>query len=227
VGDLARRADAEVIGVAGGDGSLASVAAVAIERGLPFFCVPWGTRNHFASDAGLDTGDPLAALQALEVPSERRVDVGRLGERVFLNNVSLGIYARVVHRRERGRRRGDSLARMRALLRSLPDRRRSERFVVDGQPLRASVLLVANNEYSLDLLSLGARERLDEGVLAIYAARGLRRLDWTERRAERVRIESAFRRLRAAVDGEPAVLTPPLELRTDPGALRLLVPAAS
>jgi diacylglycerol kinase family enzyme len=225
VGDLARRADADVIGMAGGDGSLASVAAVAIERDLPFLCVPWGTRNHFASDAGLDTRDPLAALAALDAPSERRVDVGRVGERVFLNNVSLGIYARVVHRRERRRRRGESLARLRALLRSLPDRRRIEEFVLDGQPLRASVVLVANNEYRLDLWSLGERERLDEGMLAIYAARGLRRLEWTERRAERVLIDSPFARLRAAIDGEPAVLTPPLELRTDPRALRLLVPA--
>jgi diacylglycerol kinase family enzyme len=224
--ELVREADADVLGMAGGDGSLGVVAAAAIERDVPFLCVPWGTRNHFAGDAGLDIDDPLGALEPLRGGRERRVDVGRVGDRVFLNNVSLGVYARVVHRRERGRRRGEALARLRALLRSLPEHRRSERFVVDGRPVRASVLLVGNNEYRLDLLSLGERERLDEGLLTIYAARGLRRLEWTERRAERVRIESPSDRLRAALDGEPANLHPPLELRIDPGALRLLVPEA-
>jgi diacylglycerol kinase family enzyme len=142
--------------------------------------------------------------------------------------VSLGLYARVVHRRERGRRRREVLARIRALLRSLPDHRRLERFVVDGQPLRASVLLVANNRYRLDLLSLGERDRLDEGVLAIYAARGLRRLQWDERRAEHVRVESPRRRrIRAAVDGEPTLLESPIELRIEPAALRVLVPGSN
>ena len=224
--ELAERAEADVLGMAGGDGSLGVVAAAAIARDVPFLCVPFGTRNHFAGDAGLDTRDPLAALAALQDGVERRVDVGRAGDRVFLNNVSLGIYARVVHRRERRRRRGEALARLRALARSLPDHRRVEQFVVDGRPVRASVLLIANNEYRLELWALGERERLDEGVLAVYAARGLRRLEWTERRAPSVRIESRSRRLRAAVDGEPAVLVPPLELRADPGALRLLVPRA-
>lgn len=221
---LARDAEADVLGMAGGDGSLGVVAGVAIERDLPFLCVPWGTRNHFAGDVGLDTDDPLGVLESLRAGRERRIDVGRVGDRVFLNNVSLGVYARVVHRRERGRRRGETLARLRALVRSLPDHGRIEELIVDGRPVRASVLLVANNEYRLDPLSLGERERLDEGVLAIYAARGLRRLEWTERRARQVRIESPNDRLRAALDGEPVTLHSPLELRVDPGALRLLVP---
>jgi diacylglycerol kinase family enzyme len=42
------------IGVAGGDGSLGLVAEVALERDLPFVCIPFGTRNHFARDIGLD-----------------------------------------------------------------------------------------------------------------------------------------------------------------------------
>lgn len=222
--ELARDASVDVLGMAGGDGSLGVVAAVAIERDLPFVCVPWGTRNHFAGDAGLDTDEPLQALAAFSRGVERRVDVGRIGERIFLNNVSLGVYARLVHRREQGRRRGRVFARLRALLRSLAQDHRIEEFAVDGKPLRASVLLVANNEYRLDLFSLGERERLDDGLLAIYAARGLRRLEWTERRAESVLVESARRHIRVAVDGEPEILESPLELRIDAGALRLLVP---
>ena len=84
-------------------------------------------------------------------------------------------------------------------------------------------MLVANNEYVDALTSLGERKRLDGGVLALYAARGLRRLHWTERTAQRFRIEAGHP-MHAAVDGEPAVLESPLELRVDPRALRLLVP---
>ena len=221
--ELARSTDADVLGMAGGDGSLGAVAQVAIERDLPFVCIPWGTRNHFAIDAGLPADDPLAAVAAFD-GTERRVDVGRVGDRVFLNNVSLGVYARLVHRRERRRRRNETLARLRALATSVwQDRRWTRRLRIDGQPVTASVVLVANNEYLEELTSLGERERLDGGVLALYAARGVRRLHWTERTAQKFRIESD-RPLQAAVDGEPEVLASPLELRVDPGALRLLVP---
>ncbi|MBA3374273.1 MAG: hypothetical protein H0U00_00380 [Actinobacteria bacterium] len=223
--ELARQAGEGVLGMAGGDGSLGAVAQVAIERDLPFVCIPWGTRNHFALDVGLDAGDPLAALTAFREGVERRIDVGRVGERVFLNNVSLGVYARLVHRRERRRQRGETFARLRALVISLNDRRRTEPFVVDGLPLRASVVLVANNEYCLDLFSIGERDRVDEGTLAVYAAHGLRRLRWTERKSASVRIETRSTPAHAAVDGEPALLDSPLELRIEPRALRLLMPA--
>jgi len=222
--ELARQADEEVLGMAGGDGSLGAVAQVAIDRDLPFVCVPWGTRNHFAIDVGLDADDPLSTLAAFGDGVERRIDVGRVGEQLFLNNVSLGVYARLVHRRERRLQRGETFARLRALLISLKDRRRTERFVVDGQPLRASAVLVANNEYRVDLFSIGARERVDEGVLTIYAAHGLRRLRWTERKTASVKIETRRDPTHAAIDGEPALLDSPLELRIEPGALRLLVP---
>src|SRR2546430_1565616 len=87
---LASSADADALGVAGGDGSLAQVAAVAVERGLPFVCVPVGTRNHFARDIGLDRHDWREALSAFGSHRERRVDVGRVDGRLFLNNVSFG-----------------------------------------------------------------------------------------------------------------------------------------
>ena len=78
---------------------------VAIEQDLPFVCIPFGTRNHFARDLGLDRDDPLGRARRVRRGDERRVDVGRVGDRLFLNNVSLGLYARLVHRREHHRRR--------------------------------------------------------------------------------------------------------------------------
>jgi diacylglycerol kinase family enzyme len=220
---LARDTAAGALGMAGGDGSLAVVAAVAIERGLPFVCVPFGTRNHFARDLGLDRDDPVAALGAFADGAERRVDVGRVNERLFLNNVSLGVYAHLVHRRERHRRRRNALARLRAL-EAVVRHRHVVGMTIDGEPVHARVVLVSNNRYELSVLSLGERERLDEGLLHVYAARGLVRSDWEERSCERVTIDAPSHRVRAAVDGEPEVLRTPLELRVEPQALRVLVP---
>jgi diacylglycerol kinase family enzyme len=222
--ELAAASGAEILGIAGGDGSLAPVAAVAVERDVPFVCVPFGTRNHFARDAGLDRNDPIAALAAFADGEERRVDVGRVNGHAFLNNVSLGLYARLVHRREEHRRRRDAFARLRALLLTLRDRGRSQRFVVDGRQLSARVVLVANNDYLLDVFSIGERERLDEGRLHLYVPQGLRRVTWEERSCTELRIDSGPPRLRAAIDGEPVELEPPLDFRIEPGALRLLVP---
>ena len=221
---VARGAEADAIGMAGGDGSLAPVAAVAIERELPFVCIPFGTRNHFARDLGLDRDDPLAALDAF-AGTERQVDVGRVNGRPFLNNVSLGMYAQLVHEREGHRRRRETLARARALLIAL--RHLSTRGLsVDGEPIECRILLVSNNDYALDLLSIGERERLDEGLLHLYAGSGILRARWTERAGERFTVDARGGSLRAAIDGEPARLRTPLEFQVEPGALRVLVPPA-
>jgi diacylglycerol kinase family enzyme len=223
---LARAAGADVLGMAGGDGSLGAVAEVAIEQDIPFVVVPFGTRNHFARDLGLDRDDSLATLAAFDAGVERRVDVGRAGDRLFLNNVSLGLYARLVHRREHHRRRRDALARLRALALTLKDRRRRQRFTIDGRTVRARVVLVANNHYSLDLLSLGERERLDDGLLHLYVPHGFRRPTWDEETCSELEIGSPLPRIRAAVDGEPVELDSPVSFRIEPQALRVLVPRA-
>ncbi len=220
---VARGAGGGPLGMAGGDGSLAVVAGVAIELGLPFVCVPFGTRNHFARDLGLDRDDPVGALEAFATGVERRVDIGRVNERLFLNNVSLGVYAHLVHRREHHRRRRDTLARLRALG-AVARHRHGIGLTIDGEPVQAPVVLVANNAYELSVLSLGERERLDEGLLHVYAPRGLLRADWEERSREQVTIDTAAHRVRAAVDGEPESLETPLDFRVEPRALRVLVP---
>jgi diacylglycerol kinase family enzyme len=225
VAALAREAaDADALGMAGGDGSLGAVAEAAIERGLPFVCIPFGTRNHFARDLGLDRDDPLGALAAFGSDDEQRIDIGRIGDRVFLNNVSFGVYARLVYRRESHRRRREALARLRALWLSLRDRH-PEPLVVDGERVNARIVLVANNAYELDLFTLGERARLDEGNLHAYLAEGWLPRDWDERVADSFQIEHARDGLLlAAVDGEPSEHDSPVELRIDPRALRVLMP---
>jgi diacylglycerol kinase family enzyme len=216
--EAARSASADALGMAGGDGSLAAVAEVAIERGAAFVCIPFGTRNHFARDLGLDRDDPVGALRAFG-GVERQIDVGRAAERLFLNNVSLGLYARLVHRREHHRRRRELFARMRAWTIVLTHREPLG-ITIDGRSVESRLVLVANNAYALELPSVGARERLDEGKLHVYVPDG----DPPERSGGRFVVDAAAGRLEAAIDGEPDVLATPVEFRIEPRALRVLLP---
>jgi diacylglycerol kinase family enzyme len=222
VAEIARSAPEGPLGMAGGDGSLAAVAEVALERDLTLVVIPFGTRNHLARDLGLDRDDPLGALESFS-GQERRIDVGRANGRLFLNNVSLGVYARLVHRREHHRRRRAVLARLRAfaLLAQQPG---ALGLRIDGEPVSARVVLVANNAYTLDLFSLGERERLDEGLLHLYSAEGLLPGKWDERTGERFEVDSRTGWLRAAIDGEPERLDTPIEFTVEPHALRVLLP---
>jgi len=222
VAALARAAATDALGIAGGDGSLAEVATVALERDLPFVCIPFGTRNHFARDLGLDRDDPLAAL-ACFAGSERRIDVGRVNGRIFLNNLSLGLYADLVHRREHHRRRGELLAGLRALKR-LPRDHRRLRARIDGEVVEARILLLANNGYELRLFEVGERSSLTEGRLHLYSTRGFLPTTWAERSGQRFAISLDERDVVAAADGEPIELRSPLEIECLPLALRVLVP---
>jgi diacylglycerol kinase family enzyme len=144
---------------------------------------------------------------------------------LFLNNVTLGLYAQLVHHRESHRRRRNAFAQLRALL-LLARNRENVGLSVDGEPVEAQLALVANNNYTLELFSIGERERLDEGRLHVYLARGWRPDTWDEQAHERLTIDAVAPRLRAAVDGEPTALETPLEFSIEPRALRVLVPAS-
>ena len=216
--DIARKAAHGPLGMAGGDGSLSAVTDVAIERGVPFVVVPFGTFNHFARDLRLDRGDPLAGLRGFS-GHERTVDVARVNGRLFLNNVSLGLYARLVHRSEGGK----ALARMKAL--ALLLRRPSGLGVtVDGRNVHARVVVVSNNHYDLDALRIGERERLDEGALYLYIAHGWLPTTWEEQRRTTFSVGSRAGRLEAAIDGEATELETPLRFEVEPAALRVLLP---
>lgn len=236
---------ADVIGMAGGDGSQALVADVARSHDVAFVCVPAGTRNHFALDLGLDRADVAAALDAYGDAVERRVDLALLGDRVFVNNASLGVYATVVQSQSY---RDGKLATTAQVLPDLlgPGAPRLDlRFPgSDGEPAPpADVVLVSNGAYRLESLSgFGTRERLDAGVLGIVAvavgnARDLSLLlaaeasghvdrfrgyrSWTTPELE---IDSADPLIDVGVDGEALRLPPPLRFSSLPGALRVRTP---
>lgn len=233
-GDLAQiaqdavAAGADCIGMAGGDGSLAVVAEVAMEHDLPFVCIPAGTRNHFAMDLGLNRSDLRSGLDAFGAASERRVDVGRVNDRLFLNNVSVGAYGQIVASSEyRDNKLGTTMSRIPDLVG--PDAEALDLQFVDGDEAEhesAVVIHVSNNTYDFGPLSLGGRASMSDGLLGIVAlvqpdsVTTPPLLRWEAANFDLNSSES----IAAGVDGEYALLEPPLKFRIDPMALRLRVP---
>jgi diacylglycerol kinase family enzyme len=235
---------ADVIGMAGGDGSQALIATVASRHGIPHVVVPAGTRNHFALDLGLDRDDVVGALDAFAEAVERTIDLATVNGRVFVNNASLGLYAKIVQSPEYR----DAKLRTAAAL--LPDL-----IGPDAQPLdlrytgpdgtaheTADMVLVSNNAYQLDDLSgRGTRERIDRGLLGVVTARiegtraaeqlvalnvvgQIRRFSgWREWTAPRFRIDSGGP-VEIGIDGEAMTLDPPLVFESLPAALRVRLP---
>jgi diacylglycerol kinase family enzyme len=247
---LARRAvtdGADVIGMAGGDGSQALVAGVAMEHDVAHVCVPAGTRNHFALDLGLDRDDVVGALDAFIDGIERRIDLARLNDRIFVNNASLGIYARVVQ--------SDAYrdAKLRTWRQMLPEIVGREATCCDldfDVPHAkdwndASLVIVSNNPYQLRRFrGAGTRPSLDTGQLGIFTTRArgaaaVAKLVTLGTIAQHRRFGSvrqwasldfevrANAPVAVGLDGEALVLTPPLRFVSLPGALRVRVPRNS
>ena len=231
-GALDRGADA--LAMAGGDGSQAIVAAIAAERGLPYACVPAGTRNHFALDLGVDRDDVVGALDAFVDGGERIVDLAEVNGRVFVNNVSLGLYAEAVQRE------GYRDAKLRTLLDTVPDvlgpggERVDMRWAGPGGRTHdaGAAVLVSNNRYRLGrAVGSGTRPRIDDGLLGITVfgapsgrgeeGRSLQR-PWREWSAPDFEVD-ADRPLPAGIDGEALVLDPPLRFQIRPGVLRVRI----
>jgi diacylglycerol kinase family enzyme len=224
---------ADALAMAGGDGSQAVVAAIAAERDLPYACIPAGTRNHFALDLGVDREDVVGALDAFVDGGERIVDLAEVNGRIFVNNVSLGLYATAVQ--EESYR----AAKIRTLLSTAPDvlgpagTPPDLRWTGPYGELHGSgrAMLISNNPYRLgSVMSSGTRPRIDDGRLGIVAVglpvRGLRRLLprrlWTEWSAREFEVGSAGP-VPSAIDGEAVTLTAPLRFRSVPGALRVRI----
>jgi diacylglycerol kinase family enzyme len=240
VGVLARQAlasGADLLGVAGGDGTQAIVAAVAAAHGVPFMVISAGTRNHFAMDLGLDRDDPSTCLDALADGVEIRVDMGLVGDRTFVNNASFGAYASVV---QSPAYRDDKTA---TTLDLLPDllvghqgphlRLEAGSAVVNG----SQAVLVSNNPYAAnDVAGLGRRDRLDTGVLGVIAVtvsgamdaasliRGRRSRVLTLVAAREVTINADAPIIPVGVDGEALTMPTPVRCTIRPGALRVRVP---
>ena len=226
---VARGADG--LAMAGGDGSQAVVAAIAAELDLPYACVPAGTRNHFALDLGVDRDDVVGALDAFVDGGEHRVDLADVNGRVFVNNVSLGLYADAVQRE------GYRDAKLRTLLDTVPEVLGPEGSGLDlrwtgpdGHEHRSgAAILVSNNRYRLGrAVGSGTRPRIDDGLLGITvvgaptgggSGGSLPQRPWREWTAPVFEVESDDP-VPAGIDGEAAMLEAPLRFRIHPHVLR-------
>jgi diacylglycerol kinase family enzyme len=235
----------DCLGMAGGDGSQALVAEIAIEHDLPFVCVSAGTRNHFAMDLGLDVDDPRDSVRAFRDAIERRVDYATVNGRLFVNNVSLGVYAQIVHD---DAYRDAKVQTTRDLLPEILGRQAEPydlHFTTpDGRQIDGAILLmVSNNPYVLGASPDNAhRRRLDTGRLGVFAvttrtgtaaarlltatAIGARRHSafWHEFTEGTFEVRSGSATVPAGVDGEACDLDAPLRFEAHPGGLTLLVP---
>jgi diacylglycerol kinase family enzyme len=236
--ELVRRAiadGADALAMAGGDGSQAIVAGVAAELDLPYACIPAGTRNHFALDLGVDREDVVGALDAFVDGGERRVDLAEVNGRVFVNNVSLGLYADAVQRA------GYRDAKLRTLLDTVPDVLGPEGDGLDlawrgpgGHEHHSGVaVLVSNNRYRLGRpIGSGTRPRIDDGLLGVTVVSSpTSRLGraiqhpWREWSAPDFEVDSD-RPVPAGIDGEAVTLNPPLRFRIRPSVLRVRIARA-
>jgi diacylglycerol kinase family enzyme len=246
--ELAQRAvmdGADVIGMAGGDGSQALVATVAMQHDVAHVCVPAGTRNHLALDLGLDRDDVVGALDAFTDGVERRIDLASLNERIFVNNASLGVYARVVQSDEY---RDAKLTTWKRMLPDMVGQDTTADCVLRFETPHtkdwcdAALVIVSNNPYQMRRFrGVGSRPLLDTGRLGIFAARlsgaggvaklmtlgivGAHRrfggvLQWSSPEFE-VRSEAP---VAVGLDGEALTLAPPLHFVSLPGALLVRVP---
>jgi len=240
VAEVAREAvaqGADLLGVAGGDGTQALVAGIAAQHGIPFVVISAGTRNHFALDLGLNRDDPSACLGALSDGVELRVDLGMINGQVFVNNASFGAYAEVV---DTPAYRGDKLN---TTLNLLPDLLQGERGArlsarADDTEIRSpQALLVANNPYGTgDIAGLSRRARLDAGLLGVIGVkvrnvqqavdllRGRRAVGLRVLNTKMIEITADAPQIPVGVDGEALSMSTPVVCTISPGALRVWVP---
>jgi diacylglycerol kinase family enzyme len=233
----------------GGDGTVNAVASVLAGSETAFGVLPLGTLNHFARDMGI----PLALDAAVANVAQgvvKRVDVGEVNARVFLNNSSLGLYPDMVRDREKQQRRLGRGKWPAALWATIGALRRYPFLnlrlrMADGKEhvRRTPFVFIGNNDYTMAGFAIGERTRLDAGRLSLYVAQrpgrlGLLRLAWSALRGRLAQerdfdvlstvsmvIETRHKRLRVATDGEVSIMQTPLHYRIRPGALHVIAPS--
>lgn len=243
----AAESDAEIVVAGGGDGTISTVAAMAADAGKVLGVIPLGTLNHFSKDLSIPQ-NIQGAISVLADGEVRHVDAGEVNGRIFLNNSSIGLYPRIVRRRQVEQERlgkGKWSAAFSAALRVFLRRP----FIIVKIRLRNRIFIrktpfvfIGNNEYHMDLYNIGARERLDGGRLSLYFPHRGGRIgvlillvktvfgqlrqakEFETLSTESVTLRTPKPRVVTALDGETVVMDSPLEYRIRPGYLRVLVP---
>jgi len=249
--DVAKEAGVDALVAAGGDGTISTAAAAVAGTDMALGILPMGTLNHFARDAGIPT-DLRQAAEVIAGGHTKQVDLAEVNGRIFVNNSAVGLYPRMVRRREaqqehlgRGKRFAMLVASLRTLRHFSSDRLTIR---VEGrqEPIETPLLFVGNNRYAMSLMGLGKRDAIDRGELCLYAPLAKGRLRFfsvalrgiigrTDRQADFVsldgiasaEIHSRRPALLVATDGEAQTMETPLCYRIRAGALKLIVPEAA
>ncbi len=235
-----------LIVIGGGDGTLSTAAAALVDTDVTLGVLPLGTLNHFAKDQQIPL-DLADAVHTLVAGRMKRIDVGEVNGRVFINNSSLGIYPDIVRLR---RRLGFSKWIGLAAATWLVLRRGSTLSITlasdSGDRLyRTPFAFIGNNAYVVEGFDVGERKTMQTGQLSLYTSRltgrvGVFRLafrslfrrlrvdhDFDTVIARDFVIETRQRWLRVATDGEVSLQPMPLRYRSRAGALRVMVPVAT
>lgn len=243
----AAESSAGIIVAAGGDGTMNAVAGETAAAGKTLGVLPLGTLNHFAKDLNIPT-DIAAAVNVIAGGYTRSVDVGEVNGRIFLNNSSIGLYPRIVRRREveqerlgKGKWSAAFTAALKVFFRhpfvTVKIRLRNRIFI-----RRTPFVFIGNNEYHMDLYNIGSRESLDSGSLSLYFLHRGGRIgvlllliktmfgmlrqakEFETMSVEQVTLRTKKERVMTAIDGEAVVMNSPLEYRIRPEYLRVLAP---
>jgi len=244
---IAERGDPLVI-VGGGDGTVSAAASALVGTKTVLGILPLGTLNHFARDLGIPSSLEEAA-RLISSGSERRVDLGQMNERIFINNSAIGLYPLMVVDRDLQQRRLGRSKRLAMLVASLRTlwrfgHRRLTLTINEERNARVDtpLLFVGNNDYRIDLAAAGQRERLDGGELCVMVMRKKTRrgIIAASIRAlfnrshaddmvriggvERLRVSSQRSQLAVSLDGEVVRAESPLDYRIRRQALRVIAP---
>jgi len=218
--------------IAGGDGSQARVADVAIKRDVAFSCIPSGTRNHFAMDLGLDRSDPKKALAAAFDGVEFKVDVGRIAKRLFVNNVSFGVYADAIADPDYRAHKAKSIADAAAANAEHPEKGLSVTAPDGTVHDNIGMLLASNNPYQyIGAPDFAGRAALDTGLVGVIMAdrsavdpAGIKQGELKEWTTAKLTIESAEKKVPVGIDGSLHKVKAPIDVTIDQAALRVVLP---
>jgi diacylglycerol kinase family enzyme len=233
--------------VAGGDGTIATAAALVARSGTELAILPGGTLNHFARDHGIPTDLGKAALIASDGPVVG-ADIGYVNDCVFLNTSSLGAYVTFVRERERFEKHfGYSIASVIAFAKMMSEIRTfSVTFEVDGQKktYRASLVFIGVGERELKLPILGSRVKNGRRGLHVMIVKGGKRArlfalalagitrgrheadklpEFTEFLVDSCRIDLTRPTSTIGLDGELKRFRTPLDYHIERDALKLVV----
>lgn len=231
----------------GGDGTISAAASLLAGKDTPLLVLALGTKNNFAGDLGVPE-DPEKAIALLNQPNFRKIDLGNVNGRYFINNATLGVYPDLVrHREVRTDKHGWSKWRAKivaalVVMNKIPYKRLTIEYDGKTKKLLTPFLFVGNNEYSDSIEAGFTRTSLNGGkiwlclsssprIWSLYSTalqittRGVANTDTLETKLlDELTVIPRRKKVRVAIDGENVLLSSPLRFKTERNSLNVITP---